>query len=200
MVKHHNRRILLFSLSRKTRKGQFFILGAFLLCALFYMGIPKSSQLTASPTYDLIYISNNLGKEIPNALNLGLNESQPIEHLENFTRFVRRVMLAHSTNFTVLWIVTENISTNDLNITVGNFLGSNKTLNITIGASSINITAPDNTTNSTSFGSDPGTEFNMTILFDSQNRTVEWQRDKLNIYALIQLKRGNNIQKREVTG
>ncbi len=181
------------------RKGQFFILGAFMLCTLFYMGIPRGGQLVMPVTQDLTYLSDNLEREIPNVLNLGLNESKPMEYLKNFTGFVERIMLERLANFTTLWIVTENISTNDLNITVGNFLDSSKTVNITIGATSQNLTAPDNATNSTTF-TGIASAFNMTILFDTENATVEWQRDKVNIYAFIQLRRGDNLLKKEITG
>jgi hypothetical protein len=185
----------------RQRKGQFFILGAFMLCALFYMGMPKEGQLLTPVLHDLTYLSDNLEKEIPNALNLGLKENKPITSLKNFTGFADRIMLERFVNFTTLWIVTENITANDLNITAGNFLDSgNKTVSITIGATSINLTAPYNTTNSTSFGSNPGIAFNMTILFDAQNATVEWQRDKINIYVFIQMKRGDDILRKEVTG
>lgn len=184
----------------RQRKGQFFILGAFILCVMFYMGMPKESQLLTPVTQDLTYLSANLEKEIPNALNLGLKGNSPIDSLENFTGFADRIMMERVINFTTLWIITENISTNDLNITAGNFLDSgSKTINIKIGGNSINLVAPANTTNSTVFGSNIlGASFNITIMFDEQNITAGWQREKINIYVFIQMRRGDDILRKEV--
>jgi hypothetical protein len=162
------------------------------------MGLPKSAYMVTPVSYDLKYLSDNLEKEIPNALNLGLGSGKPMEYLMNFTHFAEDVLRGRAINYSSLWLVARNQSS-DLNITIGNFLGSNATVNLTIGAATSSVYVPNNSTNGTLFAA-PGAAFNLTIVFVEQNYTADWQRDKASIYAFTELKRGDAIQIREIAG
>ena len=187
-------------------KGQFFLLGAFMLIALFFIGLQFGKPLLQTRSGDLHYIHENVERELPRALNLGINESRPVEVLSNFTRYLKESL--YFVNFSALWIVTENIdfdmsSPYTLNVTAGNFLGYEVTVNITIGTVSSNVTVPDNQTNSTTFeiaviGIDPGT-FDMNVSFDGTSKAMEGVvLNKHNLYALVKLQRGNDFVKEEL--
>ncbi len=81
-------------MSSGTRKGQFFMIGALFICALLFFGITPMITITDSPTLDMDMISGNLMKELPHALNIGINNSNPLETLHNFTDFSRDAMKA----------------------------------------------------------------------------------------------------------
>lgn len=196
----------------KRLKGQFFVLGAILIVGLFFIGLPKSDPLTYTRSGDLVYIFGNIEREFPIALNLGLNESNHIDTLKNFTWFTDRVMDEHLINFTALWLITEatNTSSDDLNITIFNYLGHNIIYNLSVcnadGTPScslgINIPLDNNSTNSWYYGPGFFTDLlNITLEFESNTVNLDLiQKDKVNFYAFISLERNENIIRGEVTG
>lgn len=179
-------------------KGQFFILGAILIIGLFFIGLPMRTVIIKTPSEDLTYLSDNIQNEMHIALNLGLNESNAIGDLVNFTRFVDSKMFEHFVNFSCLWVVTENVL-DDLNATVGNFLGYDTIVKLTISSYTKDLSVSDNATNSFTFLNVPS-EFTMNISFDSQNYTVTWQRDKINLYVFTNLMRDEDSIKEETEG
>ncbi len=191
---------------KKKLKGQFFVLGAILIVTLFFVGLPKPYPLTQTRSSDMVYIFKNLEREYPIALNLGLNESDPVNTLMNFTWFADRVMDEHMINFTVLWIITEttNETSEDLNITIGNFLGHDTIIKVVIvtpgePSSWTNVTINNNSTNSTYRGPPSpavAQTFNLTITIFSESETKAFtyqQREKVNFYALISIERDENV-------
>jgi hypothetical protein len=181
---------------RKLLKGQFFLLGAILIVGLIFWVLPKPDVLVESHTEDITYLFKNIQNELPRALNLGINESRPIDHLKNFTLYIDSKMSEHLINFTCLWIVTEGDSAlSELNITVGNFLGYTTTIILNLSGAVKNLVVFPDSTNSTIFSS-VQSEFNLTIKFNGEEENVRWQRDKINLYAMIELKRGENLIKK----
>lgn len=176
--------------------GQFFILGAILLAVMFFIGLPLIKPLLSSPSSDLSYLSSNIYSEFPVALNLGLNQSDELRVLKNFTSFVNETLYDHFVRFSSLWIYAKNSSTN-VNFTVGNYLNMNTTINLTISSTETQFFVENNKTNSTLFTS-PGTIFNLTIEFQSQTTTVEFLRDKVNLYVFYELKRGNDLIRKDI--
>lgn len=177
-------------------KGQFFILGGVLLCVLFYLGMPSTSQLVRTFTEDLKYLADNVELEIPKALNLGLNESKPITDLFDFTQVVNNMLSERNIDFTALWVVTQP-KNSDVNITVGNFLGSLKTVTLNLSGDVKNLLVANNSTNSTLFSS-VAAQFNLTISFDTTEKVLTLVRDKVNLYSSFELERGEDSAKREI--
>jgi len=182
--------------SGKWMKGQFFVLGAIMIVTLFFSGLPRGDFLKVERTEDLVYLFDNIEREFPvalnNALNTTSNINSSIADLFNFTRFVDRLMTERLTNYTTLWVVSWNISTTDINITAGNFLKYNTTVSLNVSSTVNNISVNHNTTNSTTFSS-VSSEFNITIIYGSEEETFTWRRDKVNMYALIQVGRGEDL-------
>lgn len=109
--------------AKTTSKGQFFIVGALLICSVMFISLPLSAPLIAQPSSDLGYISENLRAELPRALDMGLNESAPLARLANFTRFVERALAERRINYTSLLLVMKNDTGTYLNVTGLNSMG-----------------------------------------------------------------------------
>ena len=178
-------------------KGQFFIIGAVLLAIAFFVALPHIRPFLTSPSQDMPFLSKNLKAEFPAAFNLGLNQSEPIKVMKNFSLFLNESLHDHLIDFTTLWVYSEN-STTDVNFTLGNFLKQNITVTLSISTTSEEVLVTLNDTNSSLFTS-PGSVFNLTISFNSQEKTVEWLRDKSSLYVFFQLQRGNDIIIEEVS-
>jgi hypothetical protein len=172
-------------------KGQFFIVGALIIVILLFIGLPIIRPLLLNPSEDMKLLADNVEKELPYALNLGLKTNTPVSSLLNFTRFVDRVLTERDVTFSSLWIISQN-STGGVNITIGNFLPSNTT--VTLGLTTVFV--PTNSTNSTELSASE--KFNLTISFEGRQKTVEWLRKKTNLYAYLEFQRGENIIKEEL--
>ncbi len=186
----------------KKLKGQFFLIAGILLTIMFFTGMPKPDILVQTPTVeDIKYIYENIEREMPRALTLGLNQSAQIETLRNFTAFIDNILKERHITFESLWVTSEGNTSIMINISVGNFLGSstNVTLNMTddSGTSVIEYLEPaDGATGSVEFHS-VTSDFNLTIAYNDELKTVEWERDKVNLYALVNITREENSKKEE---
>ena len=102
-------------------KGQFFVLGAIIIITLFFAGLPPKDGLIKEKTDDIVFLFDNVNREYPFALNNALNMSDDadssIDRLMNFTRFTDRLLSERLINYSSLWVVGWNISSN-FNITV----------------------------------------------------------------------------------
>ena len=123
-------------------KGQFFIIGAILIVTLFAAMIPRAPKKIVSPVEDLTFFSRNIKKELPKALNFGLDSGNAGN--------------------------VQTISINDTETTVQNF-----------------SSVPAN--------------YSLKIAFDGYEKSVEWIRDKINMFAYYELRRGKHVVKDEFT-
>ncbi len=172
-------------------KGQFFIIGALLISAMLFLGLPRIALLSGQDP-DLTMISRNLRFEYPHALNLGINQSSVTGTMNNFTVFLHQRLLERRVNLTALWVVVRNQSSNDINVTAGNLLGHGETLYINLTPTPVkSIFVGDSSLNSTYF-SDTGDIFNITVSLGQQSSTFEMPRTKAGLYVLYRLSRGEN--------
>ncbi|MBI4175813.1 MAG: LamG domain-containing protein [Candidatus Aenigmarchaeota archaeon] len=116
------------------RKAQFFILGAILLSILFFVGLTLSNTLTGPVTKDLTFLSENVKREFPRALNLGYLGGETGESLKNFTQFTDSGLEQNFINFTAFFVVSEPAQNDTVNLTIGNFLDSPVSVGIEIGS------------------------------------------------------------------
>ena len=185
---------------KKRRKGQFFILGAFILVVLFASNLSFREPLANRPDTGTKYFSSNIQGELPRALNLGLNQSSADTVMLNFTRFINSEMASRGVNYSCLWLLAEgNAGNSDVNVTIANFLWGSRAVSLTLGATSRPLQVPFNSTNSTVFTSVPE-KYNITIVYDGTSRTYEWQRAKANMYAYISLAKGDDSVMEHITG
>lgn len=180
----------------RKKKGQFFILGAILLVIMFSVGIPLIKPILTIPSEDLTFFSENIKNEYPAAFNIGLNHSNERSVMSNFTNFINKTLYDHNIGFNTLWVYTTNQSS-DLSVIVGNYMGSYTQVNLSFPTQySVNVSngVTDNVT-----VSGPGSTFNLTITHGTKTKTVEWARDKANLYVYYEMSRLDNIVKEEFT-
>ena len=68
-------------------KGQFFVLAAILLAALFFAGLPITGNIIGTVSKDMELLSENIASEFPAALNRVLPAGD-VERLGDFSLFV----------------------------------------------------------------------------------------------------------------
>lgn len=174
------------------RKGQFFLLGAFLISTLFFVGLPRPATLSVEGMEDLSYLSLNLQKEMPNAFNLGLKQGDYLSVMRNFTWFAERILKERRVAFGALVCFGSNISTTDFNVTIFNYIGTSQAVNITIGSSMYEMLIANNQSNSTSFTS-VGTLLNISFKYAREEKNMTWVRDKYSIYGMVNLTRRDSV-------
>lgn len=161
---------------------------------IFYLGISAylhNIGLTR-PDYEFQNFIENVKNEYPRAFNLGLNNSMPIETLYNFTIWCKEISENRGINLKILWIVTWNVS-EDLNVTVGNFMGYKENLTIEISGEKKDIVIDDGKINSLFF-EEPPSNFSLKINFNTKEKNVILEKHKFNIYLFLEAeKNGDKI-------
>lgn len=174
-------------------KGQFFVLGAIIIITLFFAGLPPKDGLIKEKTDDIVFLFDNVNREYPFALNNALNMSDDadssIDRLMNFTRFTDRLLSERLINYSSLWVVGWNISSN-FNITVGNYLQYDTIVLLNLSGTEFNLSVSFNSTNSTVFSASD--TFSMNISFGGYSKNSTWVRDRVNLYTFIIMQRGEN--------
>ena len=179
-------------------KGQYFLLGAILLCSLFFIGLPPGQQIFDAPSQDLDYVLENLEKEIPHALNLGLDDGNPRIVMENFTSWTRDLTKEFLIDLSSFWLFAEgDPSTGNVTVSIGNYLGSDVTITLDLDGDQRNLIVQDDDSTSTTFASVAPT-YQLSFQFGSEYRKFDWNRDKVNLFALIELERSGNIARKDI--
>jgi hypothetical protein len=183
------------------RKGQFFMLGALLLCALFFVALPSQVGLRGGRTLDMERLAENLEGEIPLALNLAMLEDGNPSRLGGFTEFVRgrageRYLLMES-----MWVVavpdTENPG--EVELYAGNLLGRPVTLYALVDSVGETLALEDGETGSVTFYG-VGSDFTLNITFGERSWSGQMARDKTNVYTYIKLSRDGDSVVKEIVG
>ncbi len=180
-------------------KGQFIIIGSLLLCIFFYVSVSpllKPKNIIVSPYETINYFYKNIEEEYPHALNIGLNKSNEVAYLVNFTYFVKNVSKEHYTDFGILWIMIKNES-GDLNITAGNFMDKHIEILLNVSGTAKNMSLNEDSVNSTVFTSVPS-EFNLTLRFNNTEKKLLLEKDKVNFYSRFYLRIEENSMEGEI--
>ncbi|MCX6817618.1 MAG: hypothetical protein NTU57_02050 [Candidatus Aenigmarchaeota archaeon] len=181
------------AIKKKTMKGQFFLIGAFLILLLFYIGIstffaPAYSQKGIKG--EMANFFSNVRDEYPAALNLGLNSTGGAQALVNFTGIVVNASKSRGATLATLWILTQNSSDN-LNVTIGNYMGTalNVTLNVSDSLSTLEI--GDGETASVVFAS-PLSELAFRASFNTTEKNLLLEKYKTNLYVFLDMRKGSD--------
>ena len=172
-------------------KGQFFILGAVLMCAVFFVGLPLYGPQVQVSREDLKYISDNLEREFPRALNLGMKSGSGTSSLADFSRFADSGLSGQGMDFKGFWVVAEPDGSG-VRITIGNFMGTSQSASITVNGEEWNQEVPDNSTQERIFSGVPDS-YQIQIGFPGHSKTSEWLREKVNLYAFASVGRGADL-------
>ncbi len=183
----------------KGMKGQFFLAATFTLAIVFFIGLSSQispANISVPRTASITYLMDNVKSEYPRAANLGLNESKIIETLASFTEFVKEEAKGRGVSFSAIFVLTENVS-NNLNVTVGNFLGYATNVSLNVSGEAKNLYIVDAGANSTIFSSPPEA-FTLGISFNTTEKNLLLEKYKANLYVILELRKGGNIVKGEV--
>lgn len=175
-------------------KGQFFLVGAFFLILLFYMGISaylSPSYVSTSTREGISDLFENIESEYPRAFNFGLNASEPVKTLVNFTDYAIDIMKGRGLGLEVLWLVTEN-SSGDLNVTVGNFLGYYTTFTLNVSGDVKEFGIGNGDTDSLLFTSPPS-EFGLGLNFNTTEKNLLLEKYKANLYSVLGMRKGEDM-------
>ncbi len=175
-------------------KGQFFLVGAFFLILLFYMGISaylSPSYVSTSTREGISDLFENIESEYPRAFNFGLNGSEPVKTLVNFTDYAIDIMKGRGLGLEVLWLVTEN-SSGDLNVTVGNFLGYYTTFTLNVSGDVKEFGIGNGDTDSLLFTSPPS-EFGLGLNFNTTEKNLLLEKYKANLYSVLGMRKGEDM-------
>jgi hypothetical protein len=176
--------------------GQFFILGAFILMIMFWTGIStylSAPLFSSSGPQEINYLIKNMVNEYPKAFNSGLNQvpEAGVGALVNFTFFCKNASAERSMDFYAIWIVTGNVS-NDLNVTMGNFLGDPVSVTFDLSGETKTIFVGNGSVNSTLF-TNPAETLSLDVSFNSVEKNLILGKRKANLYFLLQLHAGDDV-------
>jgi hypothetical protein len=181
-------------------KGQYFLIGAVILSALFFLALPLSTQVSSSVSSDFSYISENLRSEFPHAANLGLREGSPPQTLSDFTGVVRDSLKERFIDSKFLWVLTTTqAGSTTITVYTGNFLGSTQDITLDVEGNQRSFPLSDGLYSTETFLSVPQ-DFSLSISFQGEQKSFTWKRDKSNLYASSLIQRGQDIAKLDITG
>ena len=179
-------------------RGQFFILGAILICSLLFIGLPPSQPFIAEPSQDLEYVLQNLENEFPHSLNLGLDYGNPGQTMENFTSWVRIVTRNFLINSSYFWLFAEgDPSTGNVTVSVGNYMGTGINVDVDLDGDQRNVFVQDGASDSIVFPSVSQT-YSLSVSFGGESRSFGWRRDKANLFVFMELERGDSVARSEI--
>jgi hypothetical protein len=183
----------------KRFKGQFFLATAFALAILFYIGL--SSQLSpegvsAPETGSINSLFDNVRNEYPRVANLGLDGSDVVGILKNFTEFAEEKTGERGGEFSLLLVLTRNVS-DDVNVTVINYMGYEANLGLNVSGDSKEIYVPDGGVSYELF-TDPPESFTLGINFNTTEKNLLLEKRKANLYFILEMRKGGNIIRGDV--
>ncbi len=183
------------------RKGQFFILGALLLCAVFFAAMPAHMAVTGGYAVDIPRVAGNLEGEIPHALNLAMLDDGSPGKLGDFTGFIRDEMNGRYLGMESLWVVAvpDQDSPGDVRIYAGNWLGRPVTVHLIVDSAAESIVLDDSETDSKIFHG-VGSDFTLSISFENRTWSGQVARDKTGLYNYMRLSRGDDSVVNEIIG
>ena len=178
------------------RKGQFFILGAVLMCAVFFVGLPLYGPDILTGREDLAIISGNLEREFPRALNLGMKSGSGTASLADFTLFAGSALTGQGMDFKAFWVASEPQG-QDVKITAGNFMGQSQSVQIEVNGEVWVFSVADGSTQSRTFSGVPAS-YQIRIGFPGHSKTSDWIKNKTNLYAFTAIGRGADLAVEEI--
>jgi len=165
------------------------------MCMVFFVGLPLYGPQLQAYRKELSFFSNNLEKEMPKALNLGIKAGSGTGSLADFSRFAGSTLSGQGVKFQALWVATEP-EPSGVRVTVGNFMGQDQALSITIDGIPQNLDVPDNSTESRFFSSSDS--FQISVQFPGHSKISTWLRNKVNLYAFTEMARGSDRAVEEI--
>jgi hypothetical protein len=177
-------------------RGQFFIIGALFVCILLFFGMVPIINIARTDTGDMERLGLNLQREMPHALNVGINGSAPIGVLRNFTAFSLGIVSGHRIDPAFYWVVFQPLP-GQVNVSAGNFMGSSLDFAINVSGVTKVLQAANGTVNSTTFAV-TGYTFDVTVTADGESAAMTLLTNKTSMYGSLTMERAGNVVRKEI--
>jgi len=181
-------------------KGQFFLLSAFFLLLMFYLGVSAflaPSFARPDMRSEVSELFENLEGEFPRVANAGLNASNAAADLADFSAIAVNATGARGAELRILWIFAVN-SGDDVNVTIGNFIGGALNVTLNLSGDSRTLEVGGNEIASSLFASPPS-EFSLRANFNTTEKNLLLEKYKASLYTYMALRKGNDLIAGETT-
>jgi hypothetical protein len=177
-------------------KGQFFLIGAVFVCMLIYAGTAPLIAVQGGQPQDMQMLSDNMASEIPRALNIGINESEPAGTLISFANFSRDASAARGMDVAVVFVTFESTASGTL-ATAGNAAGDDAIVGIDFGGTYSELSVAAGGVNSTVFAA-AGDTFDASVTVGGFTIDATMPGDKTSLVAAVTISRGGAVIRKEI--
>jgi hypothetical protein len=177
-------------------KGQFFLVGAIVVCMLLYAGLAPFSAVQGKPAQDIKMLSDNMEAEMPHALNIGINASDPAGTLISFCNFSRATATLRGLDMQAAFVVFES-SPSGIAATAGNAAGEDATIGVEVSGDYRELTVPAGSTSSTVFPAG-GESFDVSVSAGGETSYATIPSNKTSLVATVILSRGDTVARKEI--
>ncbi len=175
-------------------KGQYFLLGAMILCSLMFLALPLSG-IGHTKTDDFSDISLNIRREFPRSVNLGLEKGNPEENAYDFAAFIRDSLRGRAVSVRMFWVISKPVpGSGALNVSVANFLGEEGDFSVEISGDRRSFHLSDGEMSYTVFAMAPS-DVVISLGSPEGQETLEWKRDKVNLYLFYEMVRAGDVSR-----
>jgi hypothetical protein len=180
----------------KRMKGQFFLVGALVVCMLLYAGLAPLSVVQSEPAHDVSALSNNMQAEMPRALNIGINSSDPAGTLISFCNFSRSAAANRDIEMEGVFLVFEAFPTGIV-ASAGNAAAEDITVGVSVSGTYRELTVPAGAINVTTFPA-AGETFDVYMYHSGETSYVTIPSNKTSLIATVILSRGGTVIRKEI--
>lgn len=180
----------------KGMKGQFFIVGSLFICVILFFGTGLRFGISETGTADMNQLGTNLQNEMPYALNIGINESDPAGTLAGFTIFSINAIEQRRINVSLYWVVFEPLD-GMVNVSVGNFMDSQKTFSIGVNGVEKDIGVEPGSVSSDTFPV-TGVVYDAGIQLPGESASLTLLFNKTSMYGSLELFRADNAVRKVI--
>jgi hypothetical protein len=177
-------------------KGQFFLVGALVVCMLLYAGLVPFSWVQDDVSQDVRALSGNMEEEMPRALNIGVNTSDPSGTLIAFCNFSRENAALRGLDMEAVFVVFE-ASPSGIMATAGNAAGEDATVGIDVLGTYRELSVPAGMINSTAFAAG-GQTFDVSVSVGGETSYATIPSNKTSLLATLTISRGDTLIRKEI--
>jgi hypothetical protein len=177
-------------------KGQFFLVGALVVCMLLYAGLAPLSMVQLEPAQDASILSENMQAEMPRALNIGISSSDPAGTLIGFCNFSRSAAASRGIEMDAVFVVFE-ASSSGIVATAGSAASGNAIIGVSVSGTYEELTVSAGSVNATVFPAG-GETFDVYLYSSGETSYATIPSNKTSLVAVVSLSRGDTFIRKEI--
>lgn len=177
-------------------KGQFFLIGAVIVCMMLYAASAPLVNVQGGPDQDISALSENMEKEMPRALNIGINASDPAGTLISFANFSRSAAVSRGMDLSVVFVIFESTGSGTV-ATAGNAAAGQAIIGIDVDGTYAELSVPAGSVNSTQFPA-AGDTFDFSVTAGGLTTDATMPGGKTGLFAISTISRGGVVLRKEI--